>query len=170
MKFRIAAVLLLATFSLPNVALANELQDSLAKAGYSCWARTYDEAHLKAHPKQLIANIRLSPKVQPDGAIAITLGFKIRGKAGGGGRFGYNAFAFCKPNGAELKCVPEWAAGYFSVKTGPRNKLSVTNHGLVVNPSNYDSEDIADEAIDLGKADDKVWVLSSVYPENCSGN
>ena len=168
MKFHIAACLAFALWA-PS-ASANLLQDALATSGNSCWARTYDEAHLKAHPSQNVSKIRLSSEVQDDGTVAITLGFKIRGKEGGGGRYGYNAFAYCRPNGPELKCIPEWEAGHFSIKSGPKNALTVVNHGLIINPSNYDSEDIADNAVNLAGSDDKTWILRPVYPENCDGS
>jgi hypothetical protein len=41
---------------------------------------------------------------------------------------------------------------------------------MIVNPSNYDSEDIAPGAVNLGKSDDKAWLLRRIKDEGCDLN
>ena len=145
-------------------ALANPLEKELAALSNSCWERTYEAAHLKAHAKQKVVKIRLSTEVQDEGTIYASLGINLRKPAGR--RFDYTAFGHCEAKGGALSCPSEWDAGSFSLEKA-KGGLLVRNHKMIVNPSNYDSEDIADNAVDLGKSDDAVWLLSRINDEGC---
>ena len=147
-------------------ALANPLENELAALSNSCWERTYDAAHLKAHPKQMVAKIRLSTEVQDDGNIVASLGINLR-QRDGAGRFDYKAYGYCQPKGGALACPSEWDAGTFSLEKGRNGALKIKNSRMIVNPSEYDSEDIADNAVDLGKSDDAVWLLTRIKDEGC---
>jgi len=49
---------------------------------------------------------------------------------------------------------------------GPDGTLDVRNGGIIANPSNYDSEDIADNAVKLpAKPYDGAWSLSPATGE-----
>jgi hypothetical protein len=147
-------------------ALANPLEEELAGLSNSCWERTYDAAHLKAHPLQRTVRIRLSAEVQDDGNIAATLGINLRKRTGQGGRFDYAAFGSCKARQGFLDCPSEWEAGSFLIEKA-KSGLKVYNKGMIVNPSNYDSEDIAPGAVNLYESDDKQWLLRRVTGEGC---
>jgi hypothetical protein len=148
-------------------ALGNPLEKELGALSNSCWERTYEAAHLKAHPGQLVTKIRLSTKVQDDGGIFASLGINLRHR-GGGGPFDYKAYGACLAKGGALQCPSEWDAGMFSLEKGQGGALKVKNSGMIVNPTIYDSEDIAGNAVDLGKTDDGVWLLSRINDESCA--
>ena len=147
-------------------ALANPLEKELAGLSNTCWERTYDAAHLKAHPKQRTVKIRLSTEVQDDGSIVGQLGINLRKRNGAGGRFDYTAFGYCKAQGAALACPSQWDAGTFLIEKA-KGGLLVHNRGMIVNPSNYDSEDVAPGSVDLSVSDDKSWLLRRVENEGC---
>ncbi len=155
LAFLLAAILPLA---------ANPLESELAAMSNSCWERTYDAAHLKAHPKQLVTKIRLSTEVQDDGNIYASLGINLRQDQGR--KFDYSAFAPCQAKGAALSCPSEWDAGAFSLEKA-KGGLLVRNKDLIVNPSNYDAEDVAPNAVSLGKSDDAAWLLMPSADEGC---
>jgi len=152
---------------LATPALANSLETFLAaKGGNSCWERSYDAAHLKANPKQLVTKIRLSAEVQDDGAIHADIGFNLRKRTGQSGPFDFAAGSYCVAKSAAIACPSEWDAGTFTLeKSG--DGILVKHSGMTVNPSNYDSEDIADNAVDLSKSDDASFLLRRTSDEGC---
>jgi hypothetical protein len=158
-------LLLLSLLATP--VLANSLETFLSSNdGNSCWERSYDAAHLKAHPKQIVTKIRLSTEVQDDGSIYAQLGFNMRKRTGQGGGFDYAAGSQCRARGERLSCPSEWDAGTFTIeKSG--GALLVKHSGMIVNPSNYDSEDIADNSVDLSKSDDATWLLRRLDNDSC---
>lgn len=166
MTFRILAILAtLAGLHVP--AAANPLKESLAADGNSCWERTYNGTHLKAHPKQRVVKIRLATEVQDDGTIYAQLGMNLRERTYSG-KFDYAAVAFCKARGEGLRCTPEWDAGHFTIERTGKSALLVRNSRMIINPSNYDSEDIAPGAVDLGNSDDRSWRLNRKSDEGCN--
>jgi hypothetical protein len=163
---RLRSALLLSLLATP--ALANDLETFLSSnGGNSCWERSYDAAHLKANPRQLVTKIRLSTEVQDGGAIHADIGFNLRQRIGQSGPFDYAAGSSCAPKGAAIACPSEWDAGIFTIeKSG--DGILVKHSGMIVNPSNYDSEDIADDAVDLSKSDDMSFLLRRANDEGCS--
>jgi hypothetical protein len=153
---------------LATPALANALETFLSSnGGNSCWERSYDAGHLKANPKQLVTKIRLSTEVQDDGSIYAQLGFNMRQRTGQSGPFDYAAGSQCSAKGAAIVCPSEWDAGTFTIeKSG--DGILVKHSGMIVNPSNYDSEDIADDAVDLSKSDDASFLLRRAKAEGCN--
>jgi hypothetical protein len=168
MRRRLALILSL----LATPALANSLETFLSSnGGNSCWERSYDAAHLKAHPKQIVTKIRLSTEVQDDGSIYAQLGFNLRKRTGEGGRFDYAVGSQCSAKGEAISCSSEWDAGTFEIELLKAGTLItgvlITNKGMIVNPSNYDSEDIADNSVDLSKSDDAAWLLRRLDNDSC---
>lgn len=147
-------------------ALANPLENELAALSNSCWERTYDAAHLKAHPLQRTVKIRLSTEAQDDGNIHAELGLNLRQRNGAGRPFDYAASSYCKVRGAALACPSEWDAGTFLLEKS-RDGLLIHNRNMIVNPSNYDSEDIAPGSVELSKTDDKSFLLTRIKDEGC---
>ncbi len=163
MRLRFAFALAL----LASSAFANPLETELAgRGGNTCWERIYDAAHLKAHPLQRVAKIRLSTEVQEDGTIRAELGLNLRKRLGDGARFDYAASSYCTAKKDFLTCPSEWEAGSFLIEKA-KGGLKVYNKGMIINPSNYDSEDIAPGAVDIYESDDKQWLLRRVTDEGC---
>ena len=140
------------------------------KGGNSCWQRVYSAPELAAHPKQRVASIRLISEVQEDGSLAasLDLNFRVRTHTW---KYDYDISGFCKAHGQGLLCQPEWDAGTFVLEKGARNGLRVRNQKLIVNPSNFDSEEVAPGAVDMSKSDDAVWLLFAAKDDaSCSAN
>lgn len=140
--------------------LARELPPNRA----ACWERVYDEAHLKAHPRQLVAAVRLVHLPQTwqarTGSFYVQLYFNLRERRAITG-YDFQLGGFCKPNGKALRCEPEWDAGTWRIERGPNGTLVVRNGNITVNPNPYDAEEIADNAARVrAKPDDGVWRLS----------
>jgi hypothetical protein len=67
----------------------------------TCWERTYDDAHLKAHPRQQVVRIRLVhlPSPWPQAASGVTfvaLEMNLRTRTHGDNAFDYSLAGFCK--------------------------------------------------------------------------
>jgi hypothetical protein len=83
MQLRLTSVFVI---TLSASALANPLETKLAAEANTCLELVNDGAHLKAHPKQQVAKIKLSTEVQDNGSIVASLGINLR-KRNGSGKF-----------------------------------------------------------------------------------
>jgi hypothetical protein len=159
---RAAVVSALLIAALP--ATARPLESELPPKRDACWERSYDEAHLRAHPQQKVAKIRLVHKpgnwhAEPHAAVYIVLYFNLRQRMTTH-RFDYQLGGFCKLQDKGLRCVPEWDAGSWRLESGPQGALDIRNGGIVANPNPYDAEEIADGAVKIpAKPDDGLWRL-----------
>lgn len=144
---------------------ARPLERELPPRAAACWERKYDEAHLRAHPRQLVTHIRLvhlPENWQPrqGGSFFVMLYFNLRQRNAITG-FDYQLSGFCKAAGQSLRCVPEWEAGSWRIERGPNGALDIRNAGITANPNPYDAEEIADDAVSIpAKPDDMLWRLS----------
>ncbi len=139
------------------------------KGGNSCWSRTYSAAELSSHPKQQVADMVLSSELQEDGGFAVSIYANFR-KRVRNWTYDYAISGFCKPKGQGITCIPEWDAGTFVLEKGARGGLRVRNQNLMFNPSNFDSEEIAPNAVDMSKSDDAIWLLFPADEKLCSVN
>lgn len=144
-------------------AVARPLDRELPLRRVACWERVYDAAHLAAHPRQTIAEIRLVHTPSPDGGDAaglyLQLYLNLRQRVSNSAH-DYKYGGFCKTQGRGLRCEAEWEAGVFTVEAGPNGALVVRNGGITANPLEYDSEDIADNAVKIpARPDDGIWSL-----------
>jgi hypothetical protein len=121
---------------------------------------------LKSHALQRVVRVRLSAEVMDDGSVHADIGFNLRERTGSGGGFDYAAGAYCEARGEAISCPSEWDAGSFLIERKGADIL-VSNKGMIVNPSNYDSEDIAPGSVDLSKSDDTSWLLRHSDDEGC---
>ena len=164
-----ATILILAFAASPTVAAAKakvkKPKENLAKV--ACWQRVYSTADLRKHRRQKVAMVQLTLETQGDGSVAASLGLNLR-KRTGTWKYDYGIGATCKPQGQTMMCKPEWDAGTFVLEQGARGGLRVKNRKLIVNPSNYDSEDIADNAVNFRKSDDAIWLLFPAEPKVCA--
>jgi hypothetical protein len=162
---RMAAIsALMLGFCLVLPASARPLERELPPKHAACWERDYDAAHLKAHPGQLVASIRLvhlpdAVPPEPGGSyVQFYINLRQRNAVTG---YDYQLGGFCRPNGKGLRCQPEWEAGSWRIDAGPGGTLDVRSDGIVANPNPYDAEEIADKAVKIPrKPDDMLWRLS----------
>lgn len=147
-----------------EAAAARPLERELPRGRQACWERSYDAAHLAAHPLQKVVRVRLlhlpgSWREQPYG-FYVQLSFKLRGSRSDKA-FDYQLGGFCKAAGNGLRCTPQWDAGAWRLSSAPGGALDVGNDGLIANPDPYDAEEIADDAVRIpAKPDDGVWRLT----------
>lgn len=137
-------------------ARARPLEPQLPKDRAACYERTYDAAHLEAHPQQKVTRIRLiHPVEQGEGPMFVSLEFQLRRNTSI-----YKLFGYCEGKGGTLACAPEWAAGTWRIEVAPDGGLDVVNGNLTLNPENYDAEEIAPDAIAVpARPDDRRWRL-----------
>jgi hypothetical protein len=127
----------------------------------TCWERIYDDAHLKAHPRQQVVRIRLFhlPSRWPQPAPGVTfvaLEMNLRARTHGSDAFDYSLGGFCKPSPDGLRCEPEWHAGSWRIERGPNGSLIVRNDDITVNPSSSAAEERSEGAVTLAAANDEA--------------
>jgi hypothetical protein len=89
----------------------------------TCWERIYDDAHLKAHPRQQVVQIRLFhlPSRWPrpaSGETFVALEKNLRARTHGSDAFDYSLGWFCQPSRGGLRCEPDWHAGSWQIERG----------------------------------------------------
>lgn len=146
-KLLVGAVL--TVLSAAPLQAASVLDPYLGNPG-DCYARKYDEAHLRDHPRQMVESFYLSHHddwQDPAGELTLKFGFSTRN-----GR-DYEGVAICN----ESRCGVEGDGGAFSVTArGDGVRLDVdTQLGLWA--------ESAVDVIDLSETDDTVFLL---YPES----
>jgi hypothetical protein len=134
----------------------------------TCWERIYDDAHLKAHPRQQVVQIRLFhlpsrwPRPAP-GVTFVELEMNLRTRTHGSDAFDYSLGGFCKPSPGGLRCEPEWHAGSWQIEPGANGSLIVRNDDITVNPSSSAAEERSEDAVTLKAANDEAaWQLQRV--------
>jgi hypothetical protein len=134
----------------------------------ACWERIYDDAHLKAHPRQQVVRIRLfhlpSRWPQPSSGVTfVELEMNLRARTHGSDAFDYSLGGFCKPSHGGLHCEPEWRAGTWQIERGANGSLTVRNDDITVNPSSSAAEERSADAVTLKAANDEAaWSLQPV--------
>jgi hypothetical protein len=140
-------------------------ESSLLPDRDACWERIYDDAHLKAHPRQQVVQIRLfhPPSRWPQPASGVTfvaLELNLRTRTHGSSAFDYSLGGFCQPSRAGLLCKPEWRAGGWRIEGGEKGSLIVRNDDITVNPSSSAAEERSEDAVTLKAANDEAaWRL-----------
>lgn len=154
MRWRSVAVgAMVAIVSTPG--LAGVLEESFAAFG-TCYARQYDDAHLRKNPRQRVTAIILSHTVTGEDTSAwdavLEFGFTLRdGET-------YSAVAYCQDD----ECGLEGDGGRFGV-TAARDgglRLSVLHDFLGLEGENGWSGNLAD-------SDDRVFLLYRARPAAC---
>ncbi len=86
-----------------------------------CWRRVYDNAHLAAHPEQMVVEIAFGPSStligDAAGHVAYNLEVRLRGQD-----WPAFALAMCAP-GKGMGCVLEGDAGQFTIEPDGRSIL-----------------------------------------------
>jgi hypothetical protein len=131
----------------------------------ACWERIYDDAHLKAHPRQQVVRIRLFhlPSRWPQPASGVTfvaLEMNLRARTHESDAFDYGLGGFCHPSRGGLRCEPEWRAGTWQIERRDNGSLIVRNGDITVNPSPSAAEERSEGAVTLTAANDEAaWLL-----------
>lgn len=151
--------------------LAAPLEKELPPGKDACWERSYDDAHLAAHPGQKVIGVKLvklSESPVP-GTEAITLYINLRKRTvESDGGYDYSNTALCKPSGAGMVCENDYGLGKFRIESVPKGGLIVRNPGIWANPNPYDAEEKAKDAVSIpAKPDDGSWLLDRRTTENC---
>jgi hypothetical protein len=138
------------------------LQQDLTRDG-ACYARTYDTAHLAAHPQQTVTSFFVGAagaewrSTETPGHFTVAFGFRITGHADL-----YSGIGICAPNGDALACDVEGDGGQFVIaRNGDR--LRVTLQRLEV-------EGAHDFSPDLAAADNRVMLLSPDQASACAAS
>lgn len=161
----IATIGLTLASALAAPAVARPLESELPPRRAACWERSYDAAHLAAHPRQKVSRIRLVHlpddwKAEPSRGFFVVLYINLRQRIQATPGYDYQISGFCKPRGEGVHCVPEWEAGSWRIERGPDGTLDVRNGGIIANPNPYDAEEIADNAVAIpARPDDGIWRL-----------
>lgn len=122
MKTTTSTALAAAVWALAGAASADVIGD-LRREG--CWTRTYDAAHLRAHPRQVTTffSVQSSPAMTgaPAGRVATAFAFQVRNSRGV-----YGGQAYCARAGAGATCSGEGDAGNYRLDRRPGGVLRVT--------------------------------------------
>lgn len=164
-KLAAAAFTLLSSLLATEMASARPLEAELPKDAKACWSRAYDEAHLRAHPKQQVTAIKLVHLPQDwqaqRGRFFVDLKFRLRQRVNADD-YDYSISAFCGASKGGLLCVNEWDAGSYRIDRA-EGGVVIRNAGTIIaNPIPYDAEEVADGAVRIrAEPDDKAWLLTT---------
>ena len=142
-----------------GVAHAQTLYDTLTRSGV-CFARSYDEAHLRAHPDQTVTRFFLGDpgsdwrETQSREHYNIAFGFRIVGN-----NDTFSGVAICAPRGVVAACDIEGDGGAFTVK---RNGA-----GLRIRLGRMQAEGMHDFSPDLALRDNRVMLLRPAQSSAC---
>lgn len=157
-----------------SAAAARPLEAEFPKTGDSCWERVYDDAHLAAHPKQRVTRVQLhhlGSRWSDGGAdgFYLLLGVNLRKRLGPpDDDIDFKLGGMCLAKGAGLICRNGWDAGVFRVDRSGDGLVVTNGGGIIANPSSYDSEDVADNAVKVpAKPDDRSWRLERAPQSRC---
>jgi hypothetical protein len=141
-------------------AATSSLQADLTHDG-ACYARTYDTAHLAAHPQQTVTNFFVGAagpewrSTETAGHFAVSFGFRITGRGDL-----YSGAGMCAPNGEALSCDVEGDGGAFTIA---RN-----GDGLRITLRRLEVEGARDFSPDLAAGDNRVMLLSPAEAGACA--
>jgi len=140
-------------------ARAQSLYDTLTHDG-ACFARTYDEAHLREHPNQTVTHFFLGDPgsdwagSQSPAHYNVAFGFQVLG-----GADTYSGIAICEPRGPLAACDIEGDGGSFTVE---RNGA-----GLRIRLERMQVEGMQDFSPDLALRDNRVMLLRPAQSSAC---
>lgn len=171
MSRRATGLSLAIVFASVAPSLARPLEQQLPHGKEACWERSYDAAHLAAHPGQKVIGLKLAKMAEgpdlPQTAVTLYINLRKRTAENDGG-YDYSNTALCKPSGSGLACENEYGLGKFRIEAAPNGGLLIRNPGIWANPNPYDAEEKADDAVSIpAKPDDAGWLLDRKTTANC---
>jgi hypothetical protein len=135
------------------------LSERLTAPG-ACHARTYDAAHLAAHPRQTVTRFFVGdPGAEwratlAAGEIAVLFGFELQGRSSV-----YTGIAVCEPAESRVQCAIEGDGGSFT--------LEANGDGLRVVATRVQVEGATDFSPDIAQADNRVMLLRPAQASDC---
>ena len=124
-----------------------------------CHARTYGDAHLAAHPDQIVTRFHLTRSDYDDGgsarSFAVTFGFALKDRQGA-----FTGHASCRDRGDGATCLVEGDGGAFVLAPRPDGILVSVEGRLEVEGTDGFSPDLHD-------SDDREFRLYVAGPEAC---
>jgi hypothetical protein len=140
---------------------ASSLSATLGRRG-ACFARTYDTAHLRTHPRQTVRVFFLGDagpawrSTVERGQFAVSFGFRLVGRP----LDVYAGTAMCRASGGGATCDIEGDGGTFSVVPN--------GAGLRVTVQRMELEGEHDFSPDIARADNRVMLLQPAAPSHCA--
>jgi hypothetical protein len=125
-----------------------------------CYARTYDAAHLAAHPRQTVTRFFVGDPgaawraAQEAGGVTVLFGFEIVGRTGS-----YSGIAICEPAETIIQCGIEGDGGSFT--------LEPEGDDLRVIIARVEVEGPRDFSPDIAQADNRVMLLRPAQSSDC---
>jgi hypothetical protein len=144
-------------------AVARDQDQSLSErltAPGACFARTYDAAHLAAHPRQTVTRFFVGDPgaewraTQPAGQIIVLFGFEVVGRSSL-----YTGVATCATADSLVQCAIEGDGGSFT--------LEANDDGLRVRTARIEVEGPTDFSPDIAQADNRVMLLRPAQSSEC---
>ena len=126
----------------------------------ACHARSYDDAHLAAHPQQTVTRFFLGDPgaewraQQTPPQFNVAFGFQLKGHADT-----YSAVAICTAENDGAACDIEGDGGHFSVRP--------SGEDLRVEVTRIEVEGPNDFSPDLAQADNRVMLLHAAAASDC---
>ncbi len=178
-KLAVSIVRALLLSIIPNVSLAlaatsDDLYNSYfanVLDGAPCFARSYDDAHLKDHPAQRVRKIEIDLSKQnsdgtPNSADKFEIGFALMLATG---PEWYGQAASCKTNDSDFECYLEGDGGVFRLT--PRSdgglRLETGDTGITIEGGSGDVElsgkDGDDRVFDLGQSKEECQSASAFF-------
>ncbi len=153
-----AALLLVASAPVAQADDAGLFDSHFAKVagGTPCYARSYDDAHLKAHPKQQVKRIEIDmTRANPDGVVNTAENFDLGvGVQVTRSADWYTGAAICKQAGDAIDCFLEGDGGRFRLTADKDGalKLEAGDYGLAFEG--------AKDFLELKDSDDHVFIVA----------
>ena len=140
---------------IPAPALAQSVLDQVFGADGPCFSRSYDAAHLAAHPDQRVTQLLVRADTEDmthSGTKDLLLLVDVTVRDGA---TPYSGVAYCDRVGDGLACLMEGDAGGFSlVPQGKRLLLAVGANGL-----SFEADDFL--TLEPDKGDDRTFLLDA---------
>jgi hypothetical protein len=158
----LALALPVATLELTAAAETFETVFATQPDGTACFAREYDRAHLRAHPRQKVASITIdmtlaNPAGEPINPNHFELGVGLRPR----GKFEwYVGVAICKSESAIFTCYLEGDGGDLKLTPLPDSGLKAETTRIVMEGRDFFE-------IGAGKSDDRVFMLQRAPHAKC---
>ncbi|MBL6853369.1 MAG: hypothetical protein ISS15_02005 [Alphaproteobacteria bacterium] len=171
----LAATALCIAAAAPTAAAGSLYDTTFGNAGDPCFQRTYDAAHLKAHPRQTVSGISLQftsfnadATTNTADMFELSLSFRLKS-----GNEWFGGPASCKTQGDHFSCALEGDGGVFTVTPmAGALTLAVINRGGTDAKADQINLEGRDGFAGFGKpaGDDLVFVIPKVANSICSGS
>ena len=163
--FWLAAVAVLIPGANAEAGFLDEAFAATKEGRVSCYARQYDDAHLKSHPRQKTTFFSVAMLAEnADGRGNSAEDFQLQvGVEAKGGKERYYGHAYCKADGETANCFLEGDGGRMTLKPadGGRIRVEAGNYGLAFEGSDF-------LQIGAEESDDNVFLIDKSTDGLCA--